>query len=102
MRLEERERSDLGGDEVAAPPLGGDNDGLLGPLGGHRAGRDEVGGGAGTGRTGPGGARAAAVLVGGARGGTGRRSRSQEVGEVCGHVVLVAKEQCDTDSRPSG
>ena len=54
---------DLGGDEVAAPPLCGDNDGLLGPLRGHGAGRDEAGGGAGTRRTGPGGARAAAVLV---------------------------------------
>jgi len=41
----------------------GDNDGLLGPLRGHGAGRDEAGGGAGTRRTGPGGARAAAVLV---------------------------------------
>jgi hypothetical protein len=51
---------DLGGDEVAAAALRGDDDGLLGPLGGHGAGRDEGGGG---GRTGPGGARAAAVLV---------------------------------------
>lgn len=48
---------------MAAPPLRGDNDGLLGPLRGHGVGRDEAGGGAGNGRAGPGGARAAAVLV---------------------------------------
>jgi hypothetical protein len=35
---------DLGGDEVAAAALRGDDDGLLGPLGGHGAGRDEGGG----------------------------------------------------------
>lgn len=33
----------LGGDEVAAPPMRRDNDGLLGPLGGHGAVRDKVG-----------------------------------------------------------
>jgi len=47
---------DLGGDEVAAAALRGDDDGLLGPLGGHGIGRDGGGGG--------GGARAEAVLRG--------------------------------------
>jgi hypothetical protein len=55
---------DLGGDEVAAAALRGDDDGLLGPLGGHGAGRD--GRGDCDGRAGPGGggARAEAVLGG--------------------------------------
>jgi len=46
----------LGGDEVAAAALRGDDDGLLGPLGGRGIGRDGGGGG--------GGARAEAVLRG--------------------------------------
>jgi len=35
---------DLGGDEVAAAALRGDDDGLLGPLGGHGAAEAEAGG----------------------------------------------------------